>query len=113
MEELEDMIKVKISYKDQEDKLKIIEALKPLGIIKIRKEQQKPGHNNVYIELQEGRLTVIPNQDTAKLKRQIEALKYAISTDTIEKDRQIHINALKALEAELIKREGVKHYDNA
>ncbi len=45
------MIKVKVSYKDQEEKQKVIAALEPLKIIKISKEQEKPGHKNVYIEL--------------------------------------------------------------
>ncbi|WP_313563205.1 hypothetical protein [Ruminiclostridium cellobioparum] len=48
------MIKVRISYQDQEDKLKVITALKPLKIIRISKEQEKPGHKNVYVELQGG-----------------------------------------------------------
>lgn len=43
--------KVRISFKKQEDKLKVIAALKPLGIVKISKEQEKPGHKNIYIEL--------------------------------------------------------------
>lgn len=45
------MIKIRISYKDQEDKLKVIAALQPLKIVKISKEQDKSGHKNIYIEL--------------------------------------------------------------
>lgn len=45
------MPKVKVSYKSSEEKLKIIEALKPLGIVKISKEQEKTDHKNVYIKL--------------------------------------------------------------
>lgn len=47
------MPKVRVSYKGTEEKIKskIIEALKPLGITKISKEQEKPGHKNVYIDL--------------------------------------------------------------
>ena len=45
------MIKIRISFQEQQDKLKVIEALKPLKIIKISKDQSKFGHKNVYVEL--------------------------------------------------------------
>ncbi len=45
------MSKVRISYKNEEEKLSIIKVLKPLGIVKISKEQVKADHKNVYIKL--------------------------------------------------------------
>ncbi|GEP65223.1 hypothetical protein CBE01nite_29910 [Clostridium beijerinckii] len=44
---------------------------------------------------------VIPTNKTT-LQRQIKALKYALKTDTSDKDKQIHLEALKCLE-ELLK----------
>lgn len=43
------MIKIKISYTNDEEKKKVIGALKVLKIIKISKECPKKGHKNIYI----------------------------------------------------------------
>lgn len=74
-------------------------------------QSNKGQHQQNYINSQNGplgTLEVAPHGDTIKLIRQIEALEYAVSTDTREKDRQIHTEALRVLKAELIEREGLK-----
>lgn len=74
-------------------------------------ESNKGQHQQNYINLNNGllgKLEVTPHKETTKLKRQIAALKYAIDTDTREKDRQIHTDALRALEAELIGKGGLE-----
>lgn len=43
------MIKIKISYQNEEEKQRTLEALRSLKIIKIGKEQVKKGHKNIYI----------------------------------------------------------------
>ena len=45
------MIKIKLSYQEQQEMEKVVAALKPLNISKISKEQEKPGHKNIYIEI--------------------------------------------------------------
>lgn len=42
------MVKIKISYVDQQDKEKVIQVLSRLKIIEIGKEQVKKNHKNVY-----------------------------------------------------------------
>ena len=46
------MIKIRISYEEQQDKHKVIAALQPLKIIKISKEQRKKEYKNVYVDLE-------------------------------------------------------------
>lgn len=43
------MIKIKISYQNEDEKQRILEVLKGLKIIKIGKEQVKKGRKNIYI----------------------------------------------------------------
>lgn len=43
---------------------------------------------------------IIPN-GKGEIQKQIQALEYLISQDTLEKDRQIHIAALKKLEGSM------------
>jgi len=46
------MIKIRVSFIDQEDKQRIIDALEGFKIIHIGKEYLKKGHKNIYIELE-------------------------------------------------------------
>ena len=43
------MKKIKISYQNEEEKQRTLQALSGLKIIKIGKEQVKKGHKNIYI----------------------------------------------------------------
>ncbi|MFT4417055.1 hypothetical protein ACLM5H_24645 [Fredinandcohnia humi] len=46
-------------------------------------------------------LKVLISNDSQKLRKQAEALKYLIETDTNEKDKAIHAEALEAIEKSL------------
>jgi len=48
-------------------------------------------------------LKVVVNKDTNKIKQQIQALEWQITQDTNLKDREIHLQALKALKQALHK----------
>lgn len=46
-------------------------------------------------------LNVVIPKDRKRIKRQIEALKWQVERDTNDKDRQIHLQAIKDLEKAL------------
>lgn len=43
------MIKIKISYQNEDEKQRTLQALKSLKNVKIGKEHTKKGHKNIYI----------------------------------------------------------------
>lgn len=46
------MIKIKLSYKEKQEKEKIMSALKGLKVIHISKEYPRNGHKNIYINVE-------------------------------------------------------------
>jgi hypothetical protein len=46
----QNMIKIRVSYTDPEDKKRVLELLKGLSIIKVYKDQVKGKHTTTYID---------------------------------------------------------------